>query len=90
MRHVALTIAAASLLAVPASAQPKNHIGEMLASIFMANGCVLSEQEAVAEMKKRGLGISDFQAQLLALHRGGYVKKNENGALQLIKWGQNC
>jgi hypothetical protein len=75
-------------LTVSAVAQPKNHIGEDLATIIIDAGCKMTDSDALAAMRAQGLGTSDYQAQVLALHRGGYLTSNDGGkTLQLIKWG---
>lgn len=67
-------------------AQPANHIGEPLAKVFVSVGCVMSEEQAVAGLKRAGFGAGDFQAQVMALHRGGYVVPSGDGRLKLVKW----
>jgi hypothetical protein len=70
-------------------AQPVNHIGEPMAEILLNNGCAMAEAELASEMEAAGWHVSDFQAQVLALFKGGYVAKAADGRLQLTGWG-NC
>ena len=78
---------AAPQLAAPAAAQPKNHIGEQLANIMIAEGCEMKQQDAGDKMLADGFHISDAQAQMTALHRGGYLTSNDGGeTLRLVDW----
>jgi hypothetical protein len=71
-----------------AAAQPTNHIGEPLANIMLRNGCEMQESAASEALRSEGYDISDFQAQVMALNRGGYlVSGDAQGALRLVKWG---
>lgn len=90
MRASQSAIVVAVIAASPAvSAQPTNHIGEPMAEMLLNNGCKMSEPNLAAAMEAAGWHISDFQAQVLALYRGGYVMKAADGRLQLTGWG-NC
>ena len=71
-----------------AAAQPENHIGEAMAEIMLEAGCTMEESAIAAAMQARGLGTSDFQAQAMALQRGGYLTSDDGGrTLRLTGWG---
>ena len=82
-----LAAAAAAALALPLGAQPSNHIGQPAAEILLANGCAMAEADLAAAMQAEGWGISDFQAQVMALYNGGYLVSGGEGRLKLTKWG---
>jgi hypothetical protein len=88
-RSALLTVLVLSTqLAIPAAAQPENHLGEALASIMVSAGCTMTQSEAGAAMQSQGWHVSDFQAQALALSRDGYLTSNDGGeTLRLNKWG---
>ncbi len=88
MRIHAITGAMALLcgLGTSVSAQPKNHIGEPLAEVMIAAGCTLSEAEAARGLDQKGYGISDLQAQAMALLNGRYLGSTSDGKWRLQGW----
>jgi hypothetical protein len=80
-------MAAVVALAAPALAQPSNHIGQPAAEILLVNGCTMPEADLAAAMQAEGWGISDFQAQVMALYNGGYLVSGGEGRLKLTQWG---
>ncbi|MEM9104553.1 MAG: hypothetical protein AAGC96_02765 [Pseudomonadota bacterium] len=88
VRNALITSLVVSLhFAAPAVAQPKNHIGEAMADIMVAGGCTMKQEDIGDAMSAQGFHISDFQAQSMALYRGGFLTSNDSGAtLQLTNW----
>ncbi|WP_347313017.1 hypothetical protein [Defluviimonas sp. SAOS-178_SWC] len=75
------------LVPVAALAQPKNHLAEPLAQIFIANGCEMAEQAAADALVADGWFASDFQVQAVALGNDGYLVATPGGRLKLVNWG---
>ena len=84
-----MRVAAAALaIGGAAVAQPANHIGGPMAEILLTSGCEMKQSALSGAMKTDGWGISDFQAQSMALHNGGYLTSGDGGeTLRLINWG---
>ena len=80
------SMGALAALAAAAAAQPSNHIGEPLAQIMVRHGCAMAEGDIAEAMRAEGYVTSDFQAQVLALYRGGHLVSAPDGALKLVKW----
>lgn len=87
IRRPHLALLAGAVLALPAGAQPQNHIGAPLAEVCVRNGCLLAETDAAKALTAEGFYASDFQTQAIALHNGGYLAKAADGRLQLVNWG---
>ena len=84
-------LCAAGLVAVivsagPGQAKPTNHIGDDMAEILIAQNCRMLEEDLAVAMRNTGHPISDYQAQVIALYRGGYLSAPTPGELQLINW----
>lgn len=95
--HVAKFCAACGLVAwlgiatlahSPVQAAPTNHIGEEMAEIMIANGCRMKEEDLAVAMRNAGHPISDYQARVIALWRGGYMSAPTPKDLQLINWDE--
>ena len=89
MRLAGAVLPVSLAAALPLAAQSANHIGEPMAEVLLANGCAMSEADLAAAMDAGGWHVSDFQAQVLALFKGGYIHKAADGRLTLTGWG-NC
>ena len=71
-----------------AAAKPTNHIGEDMAEILIAQDCRMLENDLAVAMRNSGHPISDYQAQVIALYRGGYLSAPTPGELQLVNWDE--
>ena len=69
-------------------AAPTNHIGEEMAAIMVANGCRMKEEDLAVAMRNAGHTISDYQDQVIALFRSGYMSAPSPKELQLINWDE--
>ena len=69
-----------------AGAKPTNHIGDQMAEILIGQGCRMNENDLAVAMRNAGHTVSDHQAQVIALYRGGYLTAPSPSELQLINW----
>ncbi|MEL7029319.1 MAG: hypothetical protein AAGL49_08895 [Pseudomonadota bacterium] len=74
--------------AVPVFGSPANHVGKEMKAIMVERGCRMLEEDLAIAMRNAGHPISDYQSQVIALWRGGYMSAPSPKELQLINWGE--
>ncbi|MDJ0825941.1 MAG: hypothetical protein QNJ16_10605 [Rhodobacter sp.] len=71
-----------------AQSMPASNIGEDIASVLISRDCRMLEDDLAVAMRNAGHAISDYQAQVIALYRGGYLSAPSPSELQLINWDE--